>query len=161
VGGKRLLLLRHAHAEAPQGLPDIDRPLSARGRTQALDAAQAIARAKLACDAVLSSPALRARETAFIVAAQLDRADGVQFEPALYPGAPDAVLAALRHCADSISTLLIVGHNPGLSELAQGFNCGAAPIELQTAGLCEITLAARMRWRDLSARQVTAVTLLR
>jgi len=162
VGEKRLLLLlRHAHAEEAQGRADIDRPLSAGGRTQALDAAQVIALAKLACDAVISSPALRARETAVIVAAQLDLADDIQFEPALYPGSPGAVLGALRHCADSISTLLVVGHNPGLSELAQNFNGDAAPVELQTAGLCAITLAARMRWRDLSARQATGVTLLR
>jgi phosphohistidine phosphatase len=158
---KRLLLLRHAHAEEAQGRADIDRPLSARGRTEALDAAVSIARAELACDAVTSSPALRARETAVIVAAQLDLDDDLQFEPALYLGNPEALLGPLRRCADSISTLLIVGHNPGLSELAQSFNGDAARIELRTAGLCVITLAARMRWRELSPRQATSLTLLR
>jgi len=158
---KRLLLLRHAHAEEAQGRADIDRPLSARGRTQALAAAQSIALAELACEAVLSSTALRARETALIVAAQLDLGDDLQFEPTLYLGNVEALLGPPRRCPDSVSTLLIVGHNPGLSELAQSFNGNAARIELQTAGLCAITLAARMRWRELSPRQVTGVTLLR
>ena len=115
----------------------------------------------LRCDEVLSSPALRARETALIVAAQLDLVDDIQFDPELKPGSPDAVLGALRRRADSIGTLLIVGHNPGLSELAQSFNGDAAAVVLQTAGLCEIALAARMRWRELSPAQVTGVTLLR
>lgn len=158
---KRLLLLRHAHAEKPQGRADIDRPLSARGRAEALDAAQSIALAQLTCDAVMSSPALRARETAVIVAAQLDLVDALQFEPALYLGSPEALLGPLRHCPDLVGTLLIVGHNPGLSELAQSFNGDAARIELRTAGLCAITLAACTRWRELSPRQATGVTLLR
>jgi phosphohistidine phosphatase len=158
---KRLLLLRHAHAEAAQGLADIDRPLSPRGRAEALDAAQSIALAELACDAVLSSPAVRARETAVIVATQLDLVEALKFEPALYLGSPEALLGPLRRSADSLNTVLVVGHNPGLSELAQSFNGTAARVDMRTAGLCAITFAVRMRWRELSPRLTTGVTLLR
>jgi phosphohistidine phosphatase len=161
VGVKRLLLLRHANAEEALGRADIDRPLSPRGRAEALEAAHSIARAELVCEALIGSPALRARETALIVAAELQLGDALQFEPALYLGNPEALLGPLRRCADSVNTLLIVGHNPGLSELAQSFNRNAAPIELCTAGLCLVTLAARMRWRELAPRHASGLTLLR
>ena len=159
---KRLLLLRHAHAEQPQAdLADIDRPLSPRGRAEALDAAQCIARAQLQCEAVLTSPAVRARETAVIVAAQLDLLEQLNVESALYLGSPDALLEPLRRCAEELNTVLMVGHNPGLSELAQHFNGADPRIELRTAGVCMIRFAAHTRWRELQAQLATGVTLLR
>jgi phosphohistidine phosphatase len=159
---KRLLLLRHAHADQPQsGLEDRERPLSARGRAEALDAALCIERAHLQCDAVLSSPALRAQETAVIVAAQLDLAAHLSFEAALYPGSPEALLGPLRRCAQQLNTVLLIGHNPALSELAQRFNDAEPRIELRTGGLCLIDFADRSRWRDPQAQPAAQVTLLR
>jgi phosphohistidine phosphatase len=134
-----LLLLRHAEAEAARpGQDDIDRPLSDRGRTEAIDAADCMAAAQLRIDAVLLSPALRSRETAIIVAAELDIADELQVEPTLYLGEPAALLPPLQRCPDSAQTVLLVGHNPGLSILAQQFMGGRQRIELRTAGLCRI-----------------------
>ena len=159
---KQLLLLRHGHAvEARDGLEDIDRPLTRRGRAEALDAAQCIAVAQIQCDYLLVSPAARARETATIVAAELDLADGIHFDPALYPGEPDALLAALRRCPAAAGTLMIVGHNPGLSALAQRFQGKAPPIELHTAGLCAVTFAARTLWSDLRPALARRVRQLR
>jgi phosphohistidine phosphatase len=159
---KQLLLLRHAHAEETRsGLADIDRALSPRGRAEALDAARSIGGAGLQCEAVLVSPAVRARETATIVAAELDLVVGLSFEPALYLGNPDALLAPLRRCPSGLKTLLMVGHNPGLSELAQRFNGAAPAIELRTAGLCAITFAAEAVWDELRPQWATVITLLR
>src|ERR1700692_1730532 len=94
-----LLLLRHAEAEAPRpGQPDIDRPLSELGRTEALDAADCMAAQALRVDALLVSPALRTRETAIIVAAELDIADDLQLEAGLYLGDPAALLPPLQRC---------------------------------------------------------------
>jgi phosphohistidine phosphatase len=156
-----LLLLRHAEAEAAQpGLPDMERPLSARGRTEALDAADCIAAAELRIDTILVSPALRTRETATIVAAELDIADVLHFEPALYLGAPDALLLPVQRCSADAQTVMMVGHNPGLSTLAQKFMGGKQRIELRPAGLCRIEFE-HQSWPEVRPEVAVAFSVLR
>lgn len=156
-----LLLLRHAEAEAAQaGLADIDRPLSVRGRVEALDAAECIAAADLRVDAMLVSPALRTRETATIVAAKLDISEELRFEPALYLGTPDELLPTVRRCAADTQTVLMVGHNPGLSALAQQFMGGSQRIELRAAGLCRIQFE-HTSWPQVRPEVAVACTILR
>jgi phosphohistidine phosphatase len=156
-----LLLLRHAAAEAARAdLADMDRPLSALGRSEALDAADCMAAAEVRIDAMLVSPALRTRETAIIVAAQLDIADAFHYEPALYLGEPDALLPPLRRCAEDAHTVLMVGHNPGLSALAQQFMGGKQRIELRPAGLCRIQFE-HDSWRQLRPEAAVAFAVLR
>ncbi len=159
---KRLLLMRHAHAEAAAvGTDDIDRHLSLRGRGEALDAADCIARAGLRCDALLVSPALRTRETATIVAAELDLPLQLTIEPELYPGDPALLLRPLSRCPAEYATVMIVGHNPGISELAQRFQHDPPPAELHTAGLCMISFPAAVRWNQLRPELATDFRLLR
>ncbi len=163
---KKLLLLRHGHAVDAHGeMTDVDRPLSTRGRAEALDAAQCIADARLRCDALLASPAARTRETATIVAAELDFPDPIDFEPSLYLGDANALLTAVGRCPDDHDTLLLIAHNPGLSELAQRFRGVVRgvvpPIELRTAGLCAVAFAAGAVWCALRPELVTVFTLLR
>jgi phosphohistidine phosphatase len=156
-----LLLLRHAEAEAARpGLADIDRPLSERGRTEALDAADCMAAADLRIDAMLVSPALRTRETAIIVAAELDIADEFHFEPALYLGEPAALLQPLQRCPADAQTVLIVGHNPGLSALAQQFMGGKQRIQMRPAGLCRIEFEHNS-WRQVRPEVAVAFSVLR
>src|ERR1700680_2320688 len=156
-----LLLLRHAEAEAARpGLADIDRPLSDRGRTEALDAADCMAAQALRVDALLVSPALRTRETAIIVAAELDIADDLQFEPALYLGEPAALLSPLQRCPAGAQTVLMVGHNPGLSALAQQFMGGAQRIQMRSAGLCRIDFE-HDSWRRVRPEMAVAFAVLR
>jgi phosphohistidine phosphatase len=163
---KQLLLLRHAQAEeAHAGLADLDRTLTLRGRAEALEAAQCIAAARLRCQAILVSPAVRATQTATLVAAGLDLAIGLTVEPALYPGNPEALLARLHGCPSTLHSLLLVAHNPGLSEFAQRFNsalAAASPaLELRTAGLCVIHFAPDTPWSALQPQLATGITLLR
>jgi len=156
-----LLLLRHAEAEAARpGVDDIDRPLSERGRTEALDAADCMSAAELRVDTVLVSPALRTRETAIIVAAELDIADDLQFEPALYLGDPVQLLAPLQRCPVSAQTVLMVGHNPALSALAQQFMGGRQHIEMRPAGLCRIDFE-HDSWRQVRTETAIAFAVLR
>jgi phosphohistidine phosphatase len=151
-----LLLLRHAEAAAARhGQPDIERPLTDHGRTEALDAAECMAAAQLRIDTVLVSPALRTRETAIIVAAELDIAEELQFDPALYLGEPAELLSPLQRCPDSVQTVLMVGHNPGLSALAQQFMGGKQRIDMRPAGLCRIDFE-HLAWRQV--RQDVAVS---
>jgi len=158
---RQLLLLRHAKAEAARaGLPDVERPLSASGRASALEAAQSIAHTGLPIDAVLSSPAVRARDTALILATALDIVSLVRFEPTMYPGAPGTLLALLQRCDPQARSVLMVGHNPGISELAQQLASGGPALELRTAGLCRLQFALAS-WGDVKFETATACTVLR
>jgi phosphohistidine phosphatase len=124
--------------------------LSSRGRTEALDAAQSIADARLRCDALLVSPALRTRQTATIVAAQLDIAEPPRLDATLYLGDADTLLSALHHGGGGARTLLLVAHNPGISELARRFQSTKPPVELKTAGMCLVTFEPKTDWRELT-----------
>ena len=108
----RLFLVRHA--EAAPGAPDDLRPLTARGREQARALGKRLAADGARPDAILSSPLLRARETA----QELGRAVGVVAEPdeRLAPGATaDDVRAAARGRGE---TVVVVAHQPDCGEIA-------------------------------------------
>jgi phosphohistidine phosphatase len=156
-----LLLLRHAEAEAAlPGQQDMDRALSLHGRAEARDAADCITGAELHIDTMLVSPALRTRETATIIAAQLDFTAALQFEPTLYLGAPEALLLPVQHCAADAQTVMMVGHNPGLSALAQKFMGGGQRIELRPAGLCRIEFE-HQSWPQVRPETAVAFSVLR
>ncbi len=106
----RLILVRHAHAKS--GDPDELRPLSARGREEARALGERLAAERP--DAVVTSPLLRARETAAAIA----KAAGVELriDERLAPGATAAdVLAAVESAGETVVT---VGHQPDCSEIA-------------------------------------------
>jgi phosphohistidine phosphatase len=125
-----LILVRHAHADP--GDPDELRPLSPRGR----DEARALGE-RLAADApelVLTSPLLRARETAAAIA----RAAGAELrvEERLAPGATaDDVVEATAGAAGAV---VAVGHQPDCSEIA--FALGGSAVDFPPAGAIAIEL---------------------
>lgn len=114
----KLYLLRHAIAEArSESGADEDRALTPKGRARMIRAAQGLKKMRVRPEVILTSPARRARETAEIVAARLD---GVPVEtmPELAAAKdPGSVVVALRARSDA-KGLVIVGHQPGLGELA-------------------------------------------
>ena len=117
----RLYLVRHAHAAA--GEPDELRALTPDGRRAARELGERLAAEDVRPDAVLSSPLLRARETAEEIA----RATGAHAEPddRLSPGAGTAdVLAAAEGRGDAV---VVVGHQPDCSEIAAELGDGRPP----------------------------------
>jgi len=117
---KQLLLLRHAKSSWDDpDLDDFDRPLAQRG----LKAAQLIGRELAARDwlpdQVLVSSALRTRDTWRLVAAELPAHPRVVFANALYDASAADVLSQIRLADPSSGCLAVVGHNPGLEDLAK------------------------------------------
>jgi phosphohistidine phosphatase len=115
---RRLLLLRHAKTERAQpGERDRDRALTARGRADAAVIGAYMARHRLVPERALISPVRRAKETWTIVAAAFAKAPPVVEDERIYAAGPDALLGLLRGSGDARS-LLVIGHNPALHELA-------------------------------------------
>jgi phosphohistidine phosphatase len=112
----KLLILRHATAARPgiPGVADEDRQLTSRGRKRFKRAAKGLAEIMPAPDVLLTSPLVRARETANIVGKVWKLVPTE--EPLLAGGSPDALLAAVTvHPEDSVVAL--VGHEPDMSRL--------------------------------------------
>ncbi|HXZ68394.1 MAG TPA: histidine phosphatase family protein [Alphaproteobacteria bacterium] len=116
---KQLLLLRHAKSDRNGGLEDFERPLNARGRKAAPKMAQAMLERSYLPDRALVSPALRTRETWQLMAPLFDelRVD-IEFVDRLYLAPANHILSVIRQLTPEVLAPLIVGHNPGIEDLA-------------------------------------------
>jgi phosphohistidine phosphatase len=116
---RRLLLLRHAKSSwSEPGASDRDRPLNRRGQEAAPRIGAYLARHRLIPDSVLCSTAKRARETWELVATEASAAPPPTFTERLYDASSRALIDVLRHAGAEAKSLLVVGHNPGLQEVA-------------------------------------------
>lgn len=118
----QLILLRHAKAAAlAAGSTDHDRPLTEAGRQAATAIGQAMRRAGLAPDVVLVSPSLRTQQTfaALEAASVWEQWPNVNSLPALYMATPTQMRDILRGLPETVRSAMIIGHNPGLHELAR------------------------------------------
>lgn len=144
-----LYILRHATAEdaAEGGGDDGARKLTARSRDRMRDAAAGLRALGLKLDVILTSPLVRAAETAEIVSAAFNNEPAPQVLPALSSGvAPAEVLAALKPFTRD-QEIMIVGHEPQLSSLASQLLSGSADavrLRLKTGGCIAIELAPRI-----------------
>lgn len=132
----KLMLMRHAEAEPgdPVHYPeDALRPLTAEGIKLQKKVAQALQRMGVVPERIFTSPRLRARQTAEITAQALGRRDVLQETDALGEAySVKRVLALLRGYAGK-ETILCVGHEPDLSELAAALLCPASPLRIKFA----------------------------
>jgi len=142
---RTLVLLRHAKAEAPGAEPDFDRRLTTRGETDADAAGAWLADERIHPDLVLCSPAARTRQTwqgVSIALAQAQSGGGapeVRYEQQLYDGGRTEVFDLLRASLETVRTILLVGHNPTVSEvsmlLVPNKQYDSRGVELRTSGL--------------------------
>lgn len=115
---KTLYLLRHAKSSwSFDELSDQERPLNDRGRDDAPRMGQALARRHIAPDLLVSSPAVRALSTAALVAKELDYPhDKIEVEAGIYGTDVDGLLAVIRALPDAAESVLLVGHNPTITD---------------------------------------------
>ena len=115
---RRLLLLRHAKTErAEPGARDRDRKLTKRGRTDAPVIGAYMDRHGLVPDLVLVSPATRAKETWTLLAKAFAKEPPATRDERIYNAGADQLVGIIAETRDARS-LLVVGHNPGLQDLA-------------------------------------------
>ena len=129
----RVYLVRHAQAE--HGEPDALRRLTPHGRKQAKELAKRFARRGVRPEAILSSPLVRARETAEALAAELGVT--VETDDRLAPGADVDQLRAVVEGRGE--TVVVVGHQPDCGEISAEISGGPEP-RVPTAGVRELDL---------------------
>lgn len=151
---KRLWLLRHAKAvPADKASADFARRLAERGEHDAHRIGERLARQSPLPTAILASPSARTRRTAEIVADVLKQPGLVTtFDDRLYLGSA-AMLATVIAASDPrLDALLVVGHNPGLSELALELVTRLPVDDLPTSGLVGIDIASEA-WSGLDGAE--------
>ena len=126
---RRLILLRHAKSDWPD-VPDRDRPLAKRGRRDAPRIGRWLHEHGYQPDVVVVSDAARTRQTWDLVAPELGGSPAVRFEPRAYAASALTLLYLAQELPARYRTALLIGHNPGLSELATSL---AGPPESTTA----------------------------
>jgi phosphohistidine phosphatase len=135
---RTLILLRHAKSDWSGGEADIERPLAKRGRRQAPEAGRWLATHLDSIDLAIVSPATRARSTWELASAELAVAPPTRIDDRVYAATDDELLAVLRELPDDVATVVLVGHNPGLEELAARLTGGWAP--MPTSALAVMTV---------------------
>jgi phosphohistidine phosphatase len=158
----RLYLLRHAKSSWKQPeRADHDRPLAGRGRRAAKAIARHLDEHDIEVELVLCSTARRARETLERIQPALG-AVSVVYERELYGETASGLLERLRSVPDSVATVMLIGHNPALEDLAREL-AGRAP-ELEpkfpTAALATLELPER-GWSGLAPGGARLVGVVR
>jgi phosphohistidine phosphatase len=147
-----LVLLRHAKSAYPDGVPDHDRPLAARGRREAAMAGDWLRSNVGAIDAVLCSTATRARETLAHTAIDAP----VRYADRLYDAVAGTVIDEISQVSDDVGVLLVVAHEPTMSQLALGLagtdgskSAAAECISTKFPTSAMAVLHVRHSWKDL------------
>lgn len=153
---KELLLLRHAKSswDDPR-LGDFDRPLAPRGRSDAPRIGGALEARGWHPLMALVSPATRTRETWQLLAAELKHPPNPTFRDGLYEASADLLLGEVQRAPEIVTTLLVLGHNPGLEDFAQRLASESSDDtalrqlhkKFPTAGLARLEF--RGRWDEL------------
>lgn len=115
---RTLLLMRHAKSDYPSGVVDHERPLAPRGIREAALAGEWLRSSAPPIDAVLCSTAARTRET--LSRTGLDAP--VTFADRLYDAVPGTVIEEINGVDDDVATLLVIGHEPSMSNVALGLS---------------------------------------
>ena len=127
--GRKLVLLRHAKSAWPD-VPDHERPLARRGQRDAPVMGRWLRAAGHMPDQVLCSTARRARETWQLAQAGLEATPPASFDDGVYHGSAEQLLDMIRRAPPAAKTLLIVGHDPAIAELALRLTATTSPAHM-------------------------------
>ena len=156
---KILLLLRHAKSSwKDESLSDFDRPLNERGKKAAQAIGRYIRKQKIMPDLVLSSPAVRARETTGIITSTAKLTAEIRYDQRIYEADPPRLVQVLSQIENNFCSVLLVGHNPGIEELISLLTGSSQ--HMPTAALAKIRLEGADDWSEISqAKAILELTI--
>lgn len=143
--------MRHAAAlPAAVGATDFDRPLSVSGRAAAVRAARRLSAAGASVERLLYSPARRTRETAELVARDLSLGENRLVSiPGLYGASPNAIRQVIERFHGDARVLMVIGHNPGLSDFGRELGFRGSLDYLPTAAFWRLPFEV-LSWQQLT-----------
>lgn len=159
---RTLFLVRHAMAY-PGARSDFDRPLTPGGTEESVALGKRLHKAGILPDLILSSTALRCRQTSEAMAHELGaELSSIRAIDALYNAPVEALLTSLKMLGPHVQKALVVGHNPAISELVVYLSdhtfdflppCGCASLSITANGWNRLgRSSARFAWVDTPER---------
>ncbi len=141
-GGRTLLLMRHAKAEDGHGVTDFDRGLTAKGRGQAELVGRLLSERGYALDHVICSAARRTRQTldGVLGAMDLPVLPGIDYAESAYLAGADELLELVNRVDADAGTVLVVGHNPTVAQVAASFVGSEALVAYSPATVAAVEL---------------------
>jgi phosphohistidine phosphatase len=155
---KTLFLVRHAKSSRDDpALPDKERPLNERGRGDAPQMGERLAKKGVKPDLIVSSPAVRALTTAELIARQLDYdLREIVVDKRLYSASADDLLAVIHELGGKPKHVMLFGHNPEFAELAHFLSNEIT--EMPTCAAAEFKFDIES-WSDVGSQRPTKVKL--
>ncbi len=147
---KQLWLVRHAKSSwGHPDLSDVERPLNERGKKAVPEMGRRLAKRKLKLDRIVTSPARRAFDTAYALADALGfPVQLLAVEPRIYEASVKTLLEIVASQPQDCDRVMLVGHNPGFSELADRLSQKGMD-ELPTCAVVGFKFKAK-HWRDVA-----------
>ncbi|MEN8729455.1 MAG: histidine phosphatase family protein [Desulfuromonadales bacterium] len=147
---KRLILVRHAKSSWKNpGLKDFARPLNGRGKQNAPMMGKRLLRSGILPEVVVSSPAKRAWSTARLIASEIHcKEENLIADSEIYEADVDILMEIIGNFSGDWQDVMLVGHNPGLTELAEMLT-GQTLGNLPTCAICCIEFAVES-WSEIS-----------
>jgi phosphohistidine phosphatase len=145
---KILYVLRHAKSSwSNLNISDFERPLNDRGLKTAPFMGKIMLKNNFQPEFLLSSPAVRAKETADLIKISANLQISVSFDERIYEASPQTLLHIVSELSNSLNSAMIVGHNPGLEALVKALTgefqamptAGLAVIDFDTENWSEVT----------------------
>lgn len=144
---KTLFLLRHAKSiPAAPGLLDFDRTLTPQGEADARQVGEYIQRRQLKIDQVISSPAIRAKQTTGAVMQAAGLNSEVYYDRRMYEADPQLMLDIVSEVDSNQDSILMVGHNPAMEDFVRGLTGRVESMSAASLAQldCEVT-----QWTEL------------
>lgn len=155
---KTLMIMRHAKSSwSNSSLSDHSRPLNERGRHDAPRMGRLLAAEDLIPDLIVSSTAVRAADTAGLVALAAGFEGEIIYTDNLYHAEPEAYIALARTAADNVNSILMVGHNPGIEELVGDLSGHAEHMPTAALAVFKVDIPS---WSDFSLDRDTQLVHL-
>ena len=156
---RTLYLLRHAKSSwKDESLVDFERPLAGRGRRACETIAGLIRSEQIEFDLLLSSTAVRARETIERIRQMAKLRNELRFDERIYEASTDRLLEVISQIENDRKNVLLIGHNPGFEELLQLLTGDAERVP--TACLVKIKFKIS-KWSEVGANQGTLEWIVR
>ena len=156
---KTLFIMRHAKSSwAETDLADFDRPLNDRGRRDAPFMGTVMRENGYAPEIILSSPAVRARETARLVKEGGNLAGEIFFDDRIYEASPQTLKQVVSEIDDKNASAMLVGHNPGIEGFIRLLTGTLEPMPTAALAIIQLTPAS---WRDVATNSGRLVKVIR
>lgn len=153
---KKLYIVRHTQkTEEQTGQDDYDRELSDKGLADAKAIAKKLTEKNPKIDLIVASPAKRTRQTAEILAQELNFRKNIMYNEVLYMAFVNELIETITYTYDTVNTMVLIGHNPSLTAVAltlTGFK-----EKFETGGIMEIEFDCDS-WIDISKENARLIS---